>query len=63
MEIQAGFGGRRGSGPMGEARMSRDYSYAILKVKMRSPSGTSWRLAAGPGMGAACEYQVGNDVG
>jgi hypothetical protein len=32
------FGARRGFGPIGKARMSRDKGYAILLGKMTSPS-------------------------
>jgi hypothetical protein len=46
------FGARRGFGPIGKARMSRDKGYAILEGKMTSPlKGLSWRLAAGPVIG------------
>jgi hypothetical protein len=54
MEIQAVFVARRGSGPIGEDRMSIGKGYAILEMKMRPPQGSRWRLAAGPGIGKAC---------
>ena len=41
------FVARRGSGPIGEDRMSIGKGYAILEMKMRPPQGPSWRLAAG----------------
>jgi hypothetical protein len=56
-------GARRGFGPIGKARMSRDKGYAILYGKMTSPlKGLSWRLAAGPVIGKGVLMPVGNDV-